>query len=314
MAPRVLVSQLTRCVAFMAILAGCHKSVPLPALVASSVGDTTGLAERGEYIVRNVAVCGSCHASDRKPDGPLVGGAEFKDWRLGRIRAANLSSDSATGLGTWTEPEIVRALRNGQRKDGRVLAPVMRYEWFHEMSDRDAFAVARYLKTLPAASNRVRQSPNLIFKVARTLFLGPMSGEATSPPQRAPTAEYGSYLSQHVALCVDCHTPTSGLQSKPDRRRLFAGQSHPPKDFTANPSNLTPDSVTGIGRWTEEDFLQTIRSGKNPQGRSLNDFMPWRQMRRMSDGDLRAIYRYLKTIHPVRNQIPCGKGVAEHSC
>lgn len=194
------------------LLVACgHKSVPLPVLTASSVGDTAGLLERGEYIVRSVAVCGGCHTPDHKSDGPLSGGAEFKNWRLGRIRAANLTGDSATGLGTWSEAEIVRALRNGERKDGRLLAPVMPYEWFHEMSDRDAFAVARYLKSLAPVSHAVRQQPNWVFKFARSTFLGPKSGVSASAPRRAATAEYGGYLSQHVALCADCHTPRSGL-------------------------------------------------------------------------------------------------------
>jgi len=292
-----------RWIALVGILAGCHQaSVALP-VAPGSLGSTSDLVERGEYVVRNVSACGSCHAQDRKPDGPLIGGAEFKDWRLGTIRSANLTPDSATGLGTWTEPEIVRAIRNGQRKDGQLLAPVMRYEWFHEMSDRDAFAVTRYLKTLPAVSHRITQNPNLVFRIARLSFLGPVKGSAPEPPPRASTAAYGQYLS-HIALCVDCHTPTSGLQSKLDRDKLFAGNAHPPKDFTANPSNITPDSATGIGKWTEEDFLRTIRTGDDPQRHTLKDFMPWRQFRRMSDDDLRAIYRYLRTVRPVGNHIP----------
>jgi mono/diheme cytochrome c family protein len=262
------------------------------------------LTERGEYIVRSVAVCGSCHTPDHRADGPLIGGAEFRDWRLGRIRSSNLTGDSATGLGSWSEAEIVRAIRNGERRDGRLLAPVMPYEWFRAMSDRDAFAVARYLKTLTPVSNPVRQRPNLLFKIARNVFLGPKRGASASAPPRAASAAYGEYLSQRVALCADCHTPTSGLQSKPDRRRLFAGQSHPPKGFPAKPANLTPDSTTGIGTWSEEDFLRTLRTGVNPQGDSLHTFMPWRQVRRMSDDDLRAIYRYLRTLSPVRHQIP----------
>ena len=285
------------------ILAGCHHaSLPLP-VASSSIGSTSDLIERGEYVTRNISVCGSCHTQDRKPDGPLTGGFAFKDWRLGTIRSANLTPDSATGLGTWSESEIVRAIRNGQRKDGQLLAPVMRYEWFHEMSDRDAFAVAHYLKTLPAVSHRVAQNPNLVFRIARSSFLGPIKGNPPPSPPRGPTAEYGMYLS-HIGLCVDCHTPTSGLQSKLDRSKLFAGNAHPTKDFTANPSNITPDSATGIGKWTEEDFLRTIHTGEDPQRHVLNDFMPWRQFRRMNDDDLRAIYLYLRTVHPVRNQIP----------
>jgi mono/diheme cytochrome c family protein len=300
---RRCVSWTVQSIAVIAILAGCHHAtLPLP-VASSSIGSTADLVERGEYVVRNVSVCGSCHTQDRKPDGPLIGGTAFKDWRLGTIRSANLTPDSTTGLGKWTEAEIVRAIRNGQRKDGQLLAPVMRYEWFHEMSDRDAFAVARYLRTLPAVSHRITQNPNLVFRIARSSFLGPVKGNPPLTPPRAATAAYGQYLS-HIALCVDCHTPTSGLQSKLDRDKLFAGNAHPTKDFTANPSNITPDSATGIGKWSEGDFLQTIRTGEDPQRHILNDFMPWRQFRRMSDDDLEAIYRYLRTVRPVRNQIP----------
>src|ERR1700754_3166836 len=121
---------------FGAGLLACRQPI-VPASAAGTLAvDTTSLVARGEYIVRNAATCGGCHSADeRNPDGPLSGGTEFKDWRLGTIRASNLTPDSATGLGTWTEADIVRALRDGQRKDGRILAPVMPYDWLHRMSD-----------------------------------------------------------------------------------------------------------------------------------------------------------------------------------
>ena len=78
----------------------------------------------------------------------------------------------------------------------------------------------------------------------------------------------------------------------------------PPNGFPANPSNLTPDRETGIDAWSESDFLQTLRTGVNPSGVSLHPFMPWREVRRMSNDDLRAIYRYLRTLPPIRNQVP----------
>src|SRR5437870_2966633 len=154
-----------RCALALALLitAGCrHTNVPLPASAPATAGDTSVV--RGEYIVRNVAVCGSCHGANHEADGPLSGGMEFHDWRIGTARASNLTSDAETGLGTWSEAEIVRALRSGVAKDGRLLAPVMPYEWFNEMSDDDAFAVARYLKSLAPVRNAVQQSPNLAFK------------------------------------------------------------------------------------------------------------------------------------------------------
>jgi len=282
-------------------------TVPLPDLEPTAAEDRREILARGEYIVRSVAVCGHCHAAEPQtdPGGPLAGGMAFDDWRLGTIRASNLTPDSATGIGAWTEPEIVRALRTGEGRDGALLAPVMPYAWFHGMSDRDALAVARYLLSQPAIRHQVESEPNLVFELASALFLRPLDppDSAIAPPH-GPTASYGSYLANHVALCADCHTPRGGIRNQPDRSRLFAGQSDPPSGFPANPANLTPDSATGIGRWTEADFLRALRSGIDADGDSLHPFMPWRQFRRMGDDDLRAIYRYLRTLPPIRNRVP----------
>lgn len=282
----------------IALIATCALLVAMPSSAAAS-------AARGEYIVRNVAVCGQCHAADRQnPDGPLSGGMEFRDWRIGTARAANLTSDVETGLGNWSEAVIVRALRNGEDDEGKVLAPVMPYAWFHQMSDDDAFAVAQYLKSLPPVKNEVTQSRNLMFKLGTHTFLKPLAGNAETAPARGVTAEYGGYLAQHVGLCGECHTPRTGIRSQPDRSRLFAGMAHPPKGFPANPSNLTPDTATGIGSWKEEDFIRTLRTGTDPEGNHLNPFMPWRQVSRMSDDDLRAIFLYLRTLPPIHNVVP----------
>jgi mono/diheme cytochrome c family protein len=289
-------------VALLLVAASCrHAQIPLP---ATSPSAATASVARGEYLVRNVGVCGGCHSGEEKnPDGPLSGGREFRDWRIGIARASNLTADVDTGLGAWTDAEIVRAIRNGQSRNGRLLAPVMPYEWFHEMSDDDAFAIARYLKSVPPVRNDVRQSPNLAFKFAKLIMLRPLPAIAVSAPAPGVTPEYGSYLSQHTGLCAECHTPRSGLRSAPDKTRLLAGAPNPPKEFPAKPSNLTPDLATGIGRWSEADFVQTIRSGTDPAGHALHPFMPWRQNRRMSDDDLRAIYAFLRTLPPIRQVV-----------
>lgn len=293
-------------VAAALLLAPLTACVPLPDL--PSVVDTTAILTRGEYIVRDVAVCGHCHAAEpeRNPDGPLTGGMAFRNWRLGVIRASNLTPDSVTGLGEWTEAEIVRAIRTGEDGSGGVLAPIMPYRWFHGMSDRDALAVAIYLKSLEAVESRVESDPNLVFEAAKILFLGPETAPGGTAPVPGATPEYGRYLANSVALCADCHTPRTGLLSTPDTDRLFAGQTDPPAGFPANPANLTPDSATGIGKWSEDEFVRTIETGVNPRGDSLHAFMPWRQYRRMADDDLRAIYRYLRTLPPIEHRVPRG--------
>ena len=101
------------------IALGCrHGNVPVPAFSPATTSNAT--SARGESIVRNAAVCGQCHAADpqRDVDGPLSGGMEFSDWRIGTARAANLTSDVETGLGSWSDAEIVR--KSGSAWAGRT--------------------------------------------------------------------------------------------------------------------------------------------------------------------------------------------------
>ena len=72
-------------------------------------------------------------------------------------------------------------------------------------------------------------------------------------------------------------------------------------------ANLTPDTATGIGEWTEETFVRAIRTGKHqgqPNGREILPPMPWPAFKNLSDGDLRAIWAYLRSVKPVKNQVP----------
>jgi hypothetical protein len=69
--------------------------------------------------------------------------------------------------------------------------------------------------------------------------------------------------------------------------------------------NLTPDKETGIGAWTADEFVATIKSGrKQGRGRELLPPMPWQQYQVLSEGDLKAMYAYLMTVPPVKNKVP----------
>jgi hypothetical protein len=74
---------------------------------------------------------------------------------------------------------------------------------------------------------------------------------------------------------------------------------------TSFPANLTPDPETGLGKWTEQDFVDTIRSGRHMgRGRQILPPMPWFNYAKATDEDLKAIYAYLRSIPPVRNRVP----------
>jgi len=162
-------------------------------------------------------------------------------------------------------------------------------------------------------------------------FLG-AAASAAEPSRKPDKVARGAYLVQTMA-CNDCHTPWKmGKEGpEPDMTRMLSGHPEamplpPPPKLADGPwaivasvtmtawsgpwgvsftRNLTPDSETGIGKWTEQNFIDTIRNGKTMgKGRPLLPPMPWPMYRSLTDEDLKAMYAYLKTIQPVKNRVP----------
>jgi mono/diheme cytochrome c family protein len=129
------------------------------ALVSACGGSDGDKVKRGEYLVA-LAACSDCHTPgalmgqpqmDKQFAGSNVG---FQIPGLGTYYAPNLTPDKDTGLGNWSEADIVKAMRTGERPDGRKLIPVMPYGWYAQMTDDDAFAIAAYLKSLAPIANK----------------------------------------------------------------------------------------------------------------------------------------------------------------
>ncbi len=127
-------------------------------MVATQASAETDI-ERGEYL-SHVMVCVECHTpgllsgGERGPDlaGSEVGyGIPF----LGVFHGPNLTPDDETGLGSWSADDIVKAIRTGERPDGRILAPAMPWRSFAKMTDEDAYALAAYMQSVAPVSNQV---------------------------------------------------------------------------------------------------------------------------------------------------------------
>lgn len=116
--------------------------------------------ERGKYLVA-LGGCNDCHTPGNflgKPDfAHALSGSEvgFEIPGMGVFHGPNLTPDKVTGLGDWSEEQIVTTLRTGRRPDGRMLAPAMPWMAFSVLTDADAYAIAAYLKSLPAVANKV---------------------------------------------------------------------------------------------------------------------------------------------------------------
>ena len=273
---------------------------PYPPIGAST--DSATIA-RGRYLVRDVTNCAMCHGDTARmadmvagADIPLSGGYH---WVIppGTFYARNITPDGETGIGNFPDSAIARALRHGVGNDGRALLPFMELQG---LSDEDLAAVVSYLRSQPAVHNLVpAHDYSLLGKVVKATVLANPVGPAGTPPVASPrgaTVENGRYLAESVALCWACHTQRDEATGALTGPRFggatgFVEPSDPGHVWA--PPNITADATTGrLGAMSEDEFVARFRAGRLLPGSP----MPWQGYQRMAEDDLRAIYRYLKTV------------------
>lgn len=277
---------------------------PLPAIAAST--DSAVIA-RGRYLAYGPAHCAACHVADADQAAleaggqpPLAGGHVF-DIPPGAFHVPNLTPDSATGIGRRTDGELARILRHGVRADGRAAIPFMEAQ---EASDEDLTALISFLRSQPPVKNEVpAHKLTTLGKMVMSFMLTP-EGPKFTPPAVTPKEvgpERGAYLARGMASCVGCHTQRSMVSGAYTGPEFAGGQvMHMEGDtvYELVTPNITPDRTGRIAVWTEQEFLERIRTGtivpKSP--------MPWSFYQRTSDDDIRSIYRFLNTLAPVVNQ------------
>ncbi len=271
----------------------------------------------GAYLANNVAACFDCHSSRDfkyfagpiKPGTEGMGG-ELLDNKLtaiipGALYPKNITPDSATGIGSWTDEEIFRALTLGIRKNGDTLFPLMPYPHYNKLPKQDILDIIAYLRTIKPIHNPVPERKLFIpISMAYPPNLQTDLNNNTHPAE-TDRVKYGEYLVT-MADCVTCHTP---MNEKDQQGEAFTGGvTFTTPAFTVTTPNITPDSLTGIGAWTEQMFVEKFKTYRDPKGYQYdpgkqNSIMPWTLFAKMNDEDLKAIYAYLRTLKPVSNKI-----------
>src|SRR5581483_5491274 len=242
---------------------------------------------RGAYLFALNGGCG-CHQGQA---GFLAGGQEFPGpW--GVLYAPNLTSDPDTGIGKWTEQDIVNVFRTGKTPQGEMLHPFMPYPDFSGMSEQDQHDLAAFIKTAPAVKNLVPERK-------LTQPVPPF----TPPPQAAlaPTSgvERGKYLVNTISICSDCHTPVGPTGF--DFTKFLAGGQVDPDNYAPN---ITPDVDTGIGSWSQEQIVLLLKTGKKPDGSEVGGLMHQQIQggyKDMTLEDAFAIASSLKSIPAIKN-------------
>jgi len=292
----------------VAISAGLLAVVVLVVMAGTAFAQgSTGDPTRGKYIYEAATGCG-CHgpnlAGYKAGNPPLLPAAapfgQRFDGPFGSVTAKNLTPDKATGLGNWTDDQIVNAIRNGVDDQGKPLFPIMPFASFHFMSDQDVHDLVAYLRTVPPVNNPVPEN-QLNVPVPAPPQLPP--SPATAP---ASGVDRGKYLVSAVSLCNDCHTPSTA-SGAPDTTKLLAGSYVPEGPTPPLAPNITPDKTTGIGNWTEQQIVTLLKTGTKPNGSHVGSLMAAvvgpPGYANLTDADAAAIAAYLKSI-PAVNNVP----------
>jgi len=250
--------------------------------------DAATIAEGRRLVVARG--CVDCH-------GANLGGEVFiDDPMLGRVSATNLTT-GAGGIGAvYTAADFERAIRHGVGADGKPLLIMPSHEYY-PMSDADVGAIIAYFQNGVAPVDNQLPSSGLgplgvVLGTLGAIELTPASkidesaGRDTPPP--GATVEYGRYLS---VGCTGCHGGN------------FAGGISPVPGMPLS-ANLTPDAATGIGGWSEADFIRAMREGVRPDGSAIDPAMPWQNLREMNDTELKALFRYLHSLEPLPEGAP----------
>lgn len=261
------------------------------------------LIERGKYLMEGPVACGNCH-NTRAPDMSFVPGKEFAGGfhlfdPIGiDAYSANITPDPDTGIGTWTDEQIITAIREGTTPDGRIIFPPMPVPSYNGMSDDDVKAIVAYLRTVPAVHNEVPESKYTIPQQA----MPPAKGAPAPSP--SDKVAYGGYIVNALAHCFECHTPFTP-EGMPDMTKLGAGgfEIVLGPDITVMTANITPDPETGIGSWSDDDIKKAITEGVRPNGTKLAPPMPYSNFHNMTAEDLDAVVAYIRTIPPISNKV-----------
>ncbi|CRI57964.1 c-type cytochrome [Pseudomonas sp. CCOS 191] len=287
------------CLVAAGLLAWYVTREPATPFSASDSADAA-LVSRGEYVAR-LSDCVACHSLPGK--APFAGGLEMAT-PLGAIHATNITADREHGIGAYSLADFDRAVRQGVAPGGRRLYPAMPYPSYAKLSDDDVRALyAFFMKGVqPAAEANIPSSIpwplNLRWPIALWNGLFAPTTAYAQKPDQDPLWNRGAYIVQGPGHCGSCHTPR-GLAFNEKAldesgAPFLAGAL---LDGWYAPS-LRQDHNTGLGRWSEAEIVQFLKTGRNRHavvyGSMTEAFNNSTQF--MSDDDLGAIARYLKAL------------------
>jgi len=260
---------------------------------------TTGAAaetplERGAYLVKTIGACGNCHTPKGArgvpiADKEMAGGFKF-DEKPFTAYASNITPDPETGIGKWTDQQIIDAIRKGKRPDGSTIGPPMPIELYRDIAEDDVKAIVAYLRSLKPIKNKV---PKSVYRIPLPPSYGPVTTAKTV--SRGDKVAYGAYLAGPIGHCTECHSTPDARGVADFKNGLGGGgrEFHGPWGVVVA-SNITPNN---LGTWTDEEIKKSITTGQRKAG-PIKGPMAIGFYKDISPSDLDAMVAYLRTMPP----------------
>jgi mono/diheme cytochrome c family protein len=267
--------------------------------------------------------CASCHTAD--PAKPFAGGKRIET-PFGGIYSANLTPDSDTGIGAWSDQDFHGALRYGKDPDGSYYYPAFPYPYFTKLTRDDLLAIRAYLATLTPFQNeppppdlRWPLNYRVLMRLWNLLFFKP--GILEPDQQKSTQWNRGRYLVEGVAHCGVCHTPKN-IFGADKRARAFGGG----RVLGWFAPRLDGAERSGLKSWSVDDIVEYLQSGRNAKSHAdgLMAEVIVNSTSKMSDADVRAIAVYLKDLPagapeaavtpPSAAEMKAGSEIYAHAC
>lgn len=274
--------------------------------VDTKVQVTPERIERGRQL--SAMLCNDCHMDFNT--NKLTGRKMDEIAQFGAVYSRNITRDPEQGIGKWTDGQLIYLLRTGVKPDGSFL-PVMAK--LQKMSDEDLQSIIAFLRSdhssVQADNTRQPESKYSFF----TKFLTTIKAIKPMPyynkvaePDTTNLVKWGEYISLYRVECYTCHSRdfTTDDFINPEKSEGFFGGGNEfkmPDGSVVVSRNLTMDEETGIGKWSEEDFVKAVKTGIVPNGPAVRP--PMKPYSYLTDGEVKAIYAYLKTVPKIQNKV-----------
>lgn len=273
------------------------------------VESTPARVERGTKLAS--MLCRNCHYNEAT--GKFTGKELKEAPQFGTIHSANITQDPVAGIGKWSDGDIIYLIRTGIKPDGQYIPPYMP-KLIH-ISDEDLYSIVAFLRSsnnwVQADNTRQPKSkPSFLTKFLVTIGKAkpfPYPKEKIADPDTTDLVKLGKYISCYELECFSCHSKDFAKNDfyTPEKSEGFFGGGN--EMFNGEGKklvtlNITMDENTGIGKWTEEQFIKAVKSGQVPDGGPALRY-PMQPYSNLSDQEVKAIYAYLKTVPKLNHKV-----------